>query len=250
MSLPPITQRLDELLSSNQPTEDPTNESFTPISEGEKNLENSEPVQVAGLGRLVELGTGLITKPVQAGAQFISETAAPEVLAPIVKKGVKSKVDPKVTPDPLPIAPTPPATTVAAEVAPTIPKAEAPAPVSGERMMEQAAERERIIQAGGEPGAPSPTAAQAAAGVTETPISTLPFDNETMQATVRSAAESVLKDEPSMSIRSIYMRAVSAGVPETHAERILQGLPMESSVGGSQLAQQVAGVLKLHDDSA
>ncbi len=250
MSLPPITQRLDELLSSNQPTEDPTNESFTPISEGEKNLENSEPVQVAGLGRLVELGTGLITKPVQAGAQFISEAAAPEVLAPIVKKGVKSKVDPKVTPDPLPIAPTPPAPTVAAEVAPTIPKAEAPAPVSGERMMEQAAERERIIQAGGEPGAPSPTAAQAAAGVTETPISTLPFDNETMQATVRSAAESVLKDEPSMSIRSIYMRAVSAGVPETHAERILQGLPMESSVGGSQLAQQVAGVLKLHDDSA
>jgi hypothetical protein len=71
-----------------------------------------------------------------------------------------------------------------------------------------------------------------------------------MQATVRSAAESVLKNEPSMSIRSIYMRAVSAGVPETHAERILQGLPMESSVGGSQLAQQVAGVLKLHDDSA
>jgi hypothetical protein len=89
-----------------------------------------------------------------------------------------------------------------------------------------------------------------AAGTKETPISNLAFDNDGMQATVRAMAENSVKNEPTMSLRSIKMRMINAGVRENVADRLLQGLPLESTVGSSELAKTVSGVVDLHDQSA
>lgn len=125
-----------------------------------------------------------------------------------------------------------------------------PAPVSEERMLQQSIEREALLEAGETAASPSPTSAQRAAGVADSPISTLPFDTESMQATVRAAAESTLTDTPSMTVQEIFERSVAIGVPERVAENIFRGVPLTSNVGGSQLAENLAGLLKLHDDSA
>jgi hypothetical protein len=161
-----------------------------------------------------------------------------KALKPLLEKGARAKEEPKILPDPPPIAPTPsPAaqTTVAPKVEPVKPSI-APVPLDEAQRVIQ--ERQRLEAVG------------PAAGPKETPISNLAFDNEGMQATVRAMAESSVKNEPTMSLRSIKMRMINAGVRENVADRLLQGLPLESTVGSSELAKTVAGVVDLHDQSA
>jgi hypothetical protein len=161
-----------------------------------------------------------------------------KALKPLLEKGARAKEEPKILPDPPPVAPIPsPAaqTTVAPKVEPVKPSI-APVPLDeAQRVMQ---ERQRLQAAG------------PAAGPKETPISNLAFDNDGMQATVRAMAESSVKNEPTMSLRSIKTRMINAGVRENVADRLLQGLPLESTVGSSELAKTVAGVVDLHDQSA
>jgi len=161
-----------------------------------------------------------------------------KALKPLLKKGARAKEEPRIIPDPPPVAPAPsplanvttaPKTTV---VKPSI----APVPLTEAQRLVK--ERQRLEAAG--PAASTP----------ETPISNIAFDSEGMQATVRAMAENSVKNEPTMSLRSIKMRMINAGVRENVADRLLQGLPLESTVGSSELAKTVAGVVDLHDQSA
>lgn len=226
MAIAPLNERLNSILPDGKPDNIEATPSDLPLQTAtapqDVAAQTEDGVQVAGL---------------------LSPKMLGEVLGGLTKKGTKTAKDIKVTPD----VPAAKAGEVKTEVIkspdlnvitdPPV-KIEAPAPVSAERMQEQINLRGQLIEDG------------AAAKAPDTPISNLVFDSTEMQATVRSAAEMAVKEEPTMSVRSMYMRAINAGVPETTAKRILEGLPMESTVGGSQLAQNMAGILKLHDDSA
>jgi hypothetical protein len=97
-----------------------------------------------------------------------------------------------------------------------------------------AAERERMLVEG------------TARGTTkETPINTMIYDNEEFAATVRASAENATKNRPTMTVLEIRNEMIESGVHEDVAARILQGLPLESKIGESQLAQTVGGVVEL-----
>lgn len=191
-------------------------------------LEFPEYEQEAGLGKFF-----------QRGAQALEPTlTVKKALKPLTEKNVRIKQEPKIIADPPPVAPAPSlvegATARAKDAAkkPSI----APVPLSDAQRLVQ--ERKAMQEAG--PAATTP----------ETPISNLAFDNDGLQATVRVMAENAVKNEPTMSLRSIKMRMLNAGVPENIANRMLEGLPIESTIGSSELAKTVAGVVDLHDTSA
>jgi len=190
-------------------------------------LEFPEYEQQAGLGKLFK-----------GGVEAATTLTPKKALKPLTEKGVRIKQEPKILPDPPPVAPAPSliegATARAKDAAkkPSI----APVPLSDAQRLVQ--ERKAMQEAG--PAATTP----------ETPISNLAFDNDGLQATVRVMAENAVKNEPTMSLRSIKMRMLNAGVPENIANRMLEGLPIESTVGSSELAKTVSGVVELHDSSA
>lgn len=185
-------------------------------------LEFPEYEQEAGLGKLFRSGVEATITPKKA-------------LKPLTEKGVRISQEPKILPDPPPVAPAPVAVEPKAGKAATKPDI-APVPLSDAQRLVQ--ERKAMQEAG--PAATTP----------ETPISNLAFDNDGLQATVRVMAENAVKNEPTMSLRSIKMRMMNAGVPENIANRMLEGLPLESTIGSSELAKTVSGVVELHDQSA
>jgi hypothetical protein len=144
----------------------------------------------------------------------------------LTKKGVRIKQEPKIIPDPPPVAPAPAVVPAPAATKPNI------APVPLDQMNRVAAERERMLAEG------------TARGTTkETPINTMIYDNEEFAATVRASAENATKNRPTMTVLEIRNQMIESGVHEDVAARILQGLPLESKIGESQLAQTVGGVV-------
>jgi hypothetical protein len=235
MAIKPLDERLTSMMRVGQEADAAPDlvDLPTPIEPGEQRLQTENAELVAGLG------TSLMRR------------FGGELLEGLTEPGTKAARDATIVPDKKPPAKPPGPPTTPVEDPPIAPPPKvAPAPVDAQKMMEMEKKRKELIDTNATLGAPSPTPAQAAAGVTETPISTLAFDNESMRATIRAASEAALKAEPSMSVRSIYMKAINAGVPEAQAERILQGLPMESAVGGSELSKSLAGLVNLHDNSA
>jgi hypothetical protein len=189
----------------------------------QQNLEFPEYEQEAGLGSI---------------APVVKKLKPKTALAPLLEKGARAKPEPKITADPPPIASTP------ADAAPAV--TEAPKPKQKADITPTALdETQRLVQE-----RKAMEAAGPAAGTDITPISNLAFDNEGLQATVRVMGENAAKNEPTMSLRSIKMRMMNAGVPENIANRILQNQPIESTVGSSELAKTVSGVVELHDQSA
>lgn len=231
MAIKPLDDRLASMVKMDEeggPTLEPS-EMPAPLELGEPRLQTENAEMVAGL----------------------SSSLGGKLLEGLTKRGAKAAREPAIIPDKKPAAPPPGPPSVPVENPPIAPPPKvAPAPVDAAKMLEMEKSRKELIDSKQTLGAPSPTAAQEAAGVVETPISTMAFDNESMRATVMAASEAALKEEPSMSVRSIYMRAVNAGLPKAQAERILEGLPMESSVGGSELSKNLAGLVNLHDNSA
>lgn len=216
-----LEARLDTAISSENLVDEMTKPLTNEPAEGipvQQNLEFPEYEQTAGL--------------LTSAVKKISPKTA---LKPLLEKGARIKQEATILPDPPPVAPAPivtqPKTTKQA------PKPDI-APVPGEEMLDAVAKREAMIESG--PAAAPP----------ETPISNLAFDNDGLQATVRVMAENAVKNEPTMSVRSIKMRMMNAGVPENIANRLLEGQPLESTIGSSELAKTVSGVVELHDSSA
>lgn len=225
-----INKSLEARLNSVLAPEDIVGESIKPMTnepaEGipvQQNLEFPEYEQEAGLG------IGLIR----------STLTPKKALKPLLEKGARATPDPKIVADPPPIAPQPAAVTPSPKPgATTTTTKPSIAPVSLDETERLVQERKAMEGAG------------PAAGPRETPISNLAFDNDGLQATIRVMAENSVKSDPTMSLRSIKMRMMNAGVPENIAGRILEGLPIESTVGSSELAKTISGVVELHDQSA
>ena len=223
-----INKSLEARLDSVLAPDDITRESGKPFTnepaEGlpvQQNLEFPEYEQTAGF----------FPKLFQKGAKKIDGLTVTEALAPLTKKGVRIKQEPKILPDPPPVAPAPAVVQPKAAPAATKPNI---APVPLDQMNRVAAERERMLAEG------------TARGTTkETPINTMIYDNEEFAATVRASAENATKNRPTMTVLEIRNQMIESGVHEDVAARILQGLPLESKIGESQLAQTVGGVVEL-----
>lgn len=218
-----------------------------------------EPVVVAG-GT-----TKVIAEVLEAGAKkagtFVRETVGPtvqgamgkvgEILDPMLEQGARAEAKPKIVESTQIAAPTvaPPAPAPASALKP---KPKAPTPVKATEMMDAAAARQEGIDAGGPLVSPSPSDFQLQGGVEKGPISTLAFDGETMRSTIATSTERALADADygTMTVRSMFQRAVNAGVPEKTAQRLLDGIPLDTTIGNNELTKTMAGMIKLHDDSA
>jgi len=130
---------------------------------------------------------------------------------------------------------------------PTIPDNPQPLNVKpiSEKKMEKVINKQGEIKATGAIPV-SPT------GINYGKISTVPFDDDSLRATIQSTSEIMLKDPvvKTRTVQSIYDAAIERGVPESMARSILQGEEFTSKVGDSQLATNLAGLIQLHDDSA
>lgn len=132
-----------------------------------------------------------------------------------------------------------------------------PQPVAPEPVTEAEVDA-RIISTEAEIGtareAPSPSRTQKEAGIAEGPVNTTFYDSDTLAATVQAAAkaadqEGVAANKP-MTVAQIYDRAMEAGIPEENLNGIFSGVEKTTAVGGSQLAEYMAGLMVLHDVSA
>jgi hypothetical protein len=226
MAIPPLEQRLNDMVSTPgepalEPSIDATPQPGLPAVAQE---ELPEDVQVAGL-----VSGGL------------------SLLEGLTKSGARAAKKPKLVDEVIKAAP-PPAAAGATPIAPvTTPKAPAPVkpaapqlrPVDITTVNDIAAERAMLEAAGAGQAAPPAT-----------PISSAWTDNDGLAATIRAAGDNFAEQAPSMSLRSIYTQAINAGVPEKFLERALAGESMDATVGGSQLAKQLAGAVVVHDESA
>lgn len=214
----PLEQRLGDMVA----TPDPTNVDVSLPATPEQGITAAQPgedVQVAGLGMSILKG---LTKK---GARAAKEPALVDEVIPVPSGATK--------PVATPVAPAP-AAPVAAAPAPTKPR-----PVDITEVNKIAAEREELLATG-----------QAQAKPPETPISSAWTDNDGLAATIQAAGDNFATQSPSMSLRSIYMQAINAGVPEQFLKTALAGESLETTVGGSQLAKQLAGAVVVHDESA
>jgi hypothetical protein len=221
MAIDPLNKRIDQMAAAPDPTALPPD--LTPSEEPEM----PEPIQVAGVGS--KLTREILEPLTRKGARAVKE---PKLLDDAVRMPQPPAQPGVVNPAPPPVAPAP------ATVKPAKPKPQVRA-ADVTDVNKVAAERERMIAEG-----------EAQARPPETPISSAWTDNDGLAATIRAAGESAAKQDPSMSIRSMYMRAVNAGIPEQFLKRALAGESMEATVGGSKLAEQLAGAVTVHDESA
>lgn len=83
-------------------------------------------------------------------------------------------------------------------------------------------------------------------------ISTVPFDDDSLKATVEATTQTLIKDQTvkTKTVQEMFDAAIERGVPEQFARQVLAGEDFASKVGGSELATKLAGFIKLHDDSA
>lgn len=83
-------------------------------------------------------------------------------------------------------------------------------------------------------------------------ISTVPFDDDSLKATVEATTRTLIKDQTvkTKTVQEMFDAAIERGVPEQFARQVLAGEDFASKVGGSELATRLAGFIKLHDDSA
>jgi len=215
-----LDQRLDTMVSA----PDPTAVDLAPPILTEQNPVDTrqEDVQVAGLGM--------------------------QVLQALTAKGARASKTPKLVDDVLPIppgatkavatpvVPVPPVPPVPVVPKPVVPK---PRPVDVQVVKKISQKRQDAIDTGTAQVKPP-----------DTPISSAWTDNDGLAATIKAAGDTFAKQDPSMSLRSIYMQAINAGVPEQFLKTALAGESLEVTVGGSQLAKQLAGAVTVHDESA
>ena len=181
-------------------------------------------------GQLIEP----LTKPgarISPRSKTVKEIEPPAVDTMPLGPRIDAVPEPEVTPPPQPVAPEP------------VTEAEVDARITATQA-ETGTARE----------VPSPSRAQKEAGIAEGPVNTTFYDSDTLAATVQAAAkvadqEGVAAAKP-MTVQQIYDRAMDAGIPEENLNAIFGSTEKTTAVGGSQLAEYMAGLMVLHDVSA
>jgi hypothetical protein len=197
-------------------------------TEGTVFVEQEEPILVAG------------------GKKGVIERILKETLnAPgaRVERDIKVKKEVlKVTPN---IQPEPIATPT---IVPPAPKKLKLSPE--QEVMDISQRRQEIINEGAAPVAPVPSKAQLVQGVQEGQLSTVPYDEPSMRATLQSLSESYLKEPNApVTINELYESAIQRGLPKRAVKNLLSGIPFESKVGDYQLAKNAAGLVRAMDES-
>jgi hypothetical protein len=190
-----------------------------------------EAVQVAGLGRGVR--------------------AVREALEPLLKPGGRMKKEPEITKPPADAAapagapqPAPPAAPapVKPDATPATPAPAAPKPdvrpVPLDEAVKATEQREAMrVNADAVSGKPP-----------DKPFNLDVYDNDNFAATVATIADRAGVDYQATTVRSIYERALQAGVPEGFIDNLLGG-KLETTVGNDALAKNFARALTVMDES-
>lgn len=196
---------------------------------------NEEPTLVAGIG--TKLG---ITAGKKAGEKAAEKAAAKILQETLEVPGTKVQREIQVGP-----------ATQRPKRAPTGNEAEInipdnPTPIDvkpvTEGKMKKVTTKKQEIQAAGVESIQPP----------ELRISTVPFDDDSLKATVQATTETLLKNQTvtTKTVQEMFDAAIERGIPEQSARQVLAGEDFASKVGGSELATRLAGFIKLHDDSA
>lgn len=210
-----------------------------------------EQVQVAGLSKVIGAGVKEALKPL--------EKTGAKVDGVVVEERAKALREPKV------VAPTQrkrevaPAKTTPVQVEiPDVPVPLELKPKSNKVIEDIGATRTESLEQGATPVSPTPGAREELVldgvkfeEVGSGRISTLPFDDASLRSTIEATAQKFVgNDIKSTTVQKLYDSAVERGIPETMAQKILNGVPFESKIGDNQLAINMSGMLKLMDDSS
>lgn len=181
-----------------------------------------EPILVAGVGSVIESAARKIIKEtlevsgtkIQREIQVGPATQRPKR----TPGGNEAEVNIPANPTPIDVKPVP------------------------ESKMKKITGKKQEIQAAGVEGVKPP----------ELRISTVPFDEDSLKATVQATTQTLLKDQTvkTKTVQEMFDAAIERGIPEQSARQILAGEDFASKVGNSELATNLAGFIKLHDDSA
>lgn len=239
-----INSRVDELVGGDKPEIQSISEINQDQAMPAGDVFSGEQVQVAGLSKAIGVGVKEALKPlekkaVKEGGVIVEERAKvlrePKVVAPTQRR--KEVAPPKVIPEQVQIPNTPTPLELK--------------PKSNKVIEDIATERATIIEQGAPPVSPAPTEYQVYEGIGTGRLSTVPFDEDSLRATVQATAKKFLdKDAGTTTVQQLYDKAIERGIPETMAQNVLNGIPFESKVGNNELATNMAGLLQVMDDSS
>lgn len=206
-----------------------------------------EEIQVAGLSKTIGVGVEALKGGVKESLKPLKEEGArvlrePKVVAPTQRK--REVAPPKQQPIQVEIPEQP----VPLEIKPKTDKV----------IEDIGAARTESLEQGATPVSPTPGVRQELVldnvkfeEVGTGRISTVPFDDASLRSTIEATAQKFVGDDiKSTTVQKLYDSAVERGIPETMAQKILNGVPFESKIGDNQLAINMSGMLKLMDDSS
>lgn len=239
-----INSRIDNLVSGDKPEMPSIDEINQDQEMPAGDVFTGEQVQVAGLSKAIggavkEALKPLEKKAVKEGKVIVEERAKvlrePKVVAPTQRR--KEVAPAKVIPEQVQIPDTPTPLELN--------------PKSNKVIEDLATERATIIEQGAPPVSPAPTEYQVYEGFGTGRLSTVPFDDASLRATVQATSKKFLdKDAGNTTVQQLYDKAIERGIPETMAQKVLNGIPFESKIGNNELSTNMAGMLQLMDDSS
>lgn len=200
--------------------------------------EDQETVEVAGVmsGVSNAVQRQILKGMTKRGTSAVDYTVVPENKKPAPSN--EAIVEPELPPGETP-------SDAQAPVTPTRPDVEPVSEEEAARVMqarEAAEEAPRMV--------PSPTPAQRAEGLAEGPVNTRFYDEDSLANTIEAVARTTPDADKPKTIQELYEKAQASGVPARLLQQIFEGESMSANVGGSALAEQLAGLQMLHDVSA
>jgi hypothetical protein len=239
-----INSRIDDLVGGDTPEMPSIDEINQDQEMPAGDVFTGEQVQVAGLSKAIGIGVKEALKPlekkaVKEGEVIIEERAKvlrePKVVAPTQRR--KEVAPAKIIPEQVQIPDTPTPLELK--------------PKSNKVIEDLSTERAKIIEQGAPPVSPAPTEYQVYEGFGTGRLSTVPFDDDSLRATVQATSQKFLdKDAGNTTVQQLYDKAIERGIPETMAQKVLNGIPFESKIGNNELSTNMAGMLQLMDDSS
>lgn len=235
-----IDAELNDMLDSNQDIV-----SQNALLETSDSVFTEETEQVAGLRGLI-IGGAKTLKNVPVGQKEVVKDVLKKTLQNPEKeisrdiKVIKPKktITPNLAPEPTDV-PLPPKENEIKELA--IP--------DREDILNVAKTRSEILDQGAAAVSPVPSPAQLIQGIGQGKISTVPYDDSGMRATLEAASEVFVKENESMTIQQLYDNAIQRGLPKRAIKNVLTGVPFESKIGDYQLAKNTAGLIHAMDES-
>jgi hypothetical protein len=190
--------------------------------------EQEQPILVAGKADVIK---GILRESLQApGARIKRE---------IKTTGkVKKEITPNIPPEPI------------AEPTVVPPKPKKLKLLPEEEVQAISDRRQELIVEGAPPVSPVPSKKQLIEGIQEGRLSTVPYDEIEMRATLQATSEAYLKEPNApQTISDLYNEAIKRGLPQRAVKNVLMDIPFESKVGDYQLAKNAAGLIKAMDES-